>query len=176
MVKVGIIGYGYMGSALVEKLKAFDVRVLIYDKYKSQYAPEWTLETTMQAIFEEADVVSLHVPLTAETNYLVNKDFFRQFRKPIYLVNTARGPVVNTIDLVEALENGNVAGACLDVLEYEKTSFENLMAGDDIPPALDYLLQSDRVLLTPHIAGWSAESFEKMGQVMVQKIINLNLE
>lgn len=167
---IGVIGYGQMGSAFVEKLRGFDVRVLIYDKFKLDFAPEWTLETSLQAIFEEADIVSIHTPLTPETKGLVNRDFLLRFRKPIYLINTARGPIVNTSDLVEELKNGKVLGACLDVLEYEKTSFENFFETNEIPEPLTYLLQAENVILSPHIAGWSNESFEKMAETMAEKI------
>jgi D-3-phosphoglycerate dehydrogenase len=170
---VGIIGYGYMGSAFVDRLHGFDCKVLIYDKYKSRYAPEWAFETSLRAIFENADIVSLHVPLTKETRNLVNRDFLLQFRKPIYLINTARGPVVNTEALVEALKSKKVLGACLDVLEYEKNSFENLFSEGEVPAALAYLTQADNVVLTPHIAGWSHESFAKMAEAMVEKITRL---
>ena len=173
---VGVIGYGYMGSAFVEKLRGFDVRVLIYDKYKSGFAPDWTYETGLRAIFEEADVLSLHVPLTAETRYMVNRDFILQFRKPFYLINTARGPVVETTALVDALKSKKVLGACLDVLEYEKTSFEQLFLDHNLPEPLQYLIHSERVMLSPHIAGWSKESFEKMASVMLDKISALKIE
>ena len=167
---VGVIGYGYMGSAFVEKLESFDVRVLIYDKYKNQFAPDWAYETGMRAIFEEADVLSLHVPLTKETKYMVNRDFLHQFRKPIYLINTARGPIVDTEILARALKYKVVLGACLDVLEYEQSSFENLFTQQNFPEPLKYLLQAENVILSPHIAGWSHESFVKMAEVMLEKI------
>jgi D-3-phosphoglycerate dehydrogenase len=167
---IGVIGYGHMGSAFVEKLRGFDVPVLIYDKYKSNYAPDWTFETSLRAIFEEADVLSLHIPLTSETQYLVNRDFILQFRKPFYLVNTARGPIVETAALVDGLKSKKVLGACLDVLEYEKSSFENLFADEKLPEPLQYLIAAENVILTPHIAGWSKQSFEKMAKVMLDKI------
>jgi D-3-phosphoglycerate dehydrogenase len=170
---VGVIGYGYMGSAFVDRLQGFDCKVLIYDKYKSQYAPPWAFETSLRAIFEDADILSLHVPLTTETRYLINRDFLLQFRKPIYLINTARGPVVQTEALVDALKSKKVLGACLDVLEYEQSSFENLFTANEIPAALAYLMRAENVLLSPHIAGWSNESFAKMADVMVEKIARL---
>lgn len=170
---VGVIGYGFMGSAFVDKLQGFDCKVLIYDKYKSRYAPAWAFETGLRAIFENADVLSFHVPLSKETRYLVNRDFLLQFRKPIYLINTARGPVVQTEALVEALKSKKVLGACLDVLEFEKSSFENMFAEKEIHPALAYLMQAENVILSPHIAGWSKESFAKMAEIMVEKIARL---
>lgn len=171
---VGIIGYGYMGSAFVDRLQGFDCKILIYDKYKTQYAPPWAFETSLRAIFEDADVLSLHVPLTNETRMLVNRDFLLQFRKPIYLMNTARGQVVETAALVEALKSKKVLGACLDVLEYEKSSFENLFSLHQLPEPLAYMLQADNVVLTPHIAGWSHESFAKMADVLLEKIARLH--
>ena len=170
---VGVVGYGYMGSAFVEKLQGFGVKVLIYDKYKSDFAPDWTFETGMRAIFEEADVISLHVPLTSETRHLIGRDYLLQFRKPIYLINTARGPVVDTAALVEALKSKKVLGACLDVLEYEKTSFETLFESSNLPEPLQYLIHSEKVILSPHIAGWSSESFAKMAEAMLDKIAAL---
>jgi len=170
---VGVIGYGHMGEAFVEKLQGFNVRILIYDKYKSQYAPDFAFETGLNAIFEEADILSLHVPLTQETKYMVNRDFIMQFRKPFYLINTARGEVVKTADLVTALQSSKVLGACLDVLEYEQRSFETAFAEGDMPEPLKYMVASEKVILSPHIAGWSQESFEKMAQTMAWKISGL---
>ena len=170
---VGVIGYGQMGSAFVEKLRGFGVRVLIYDKYKTDFAPQWATEVDMHTIFEEADVLSLHVPLTGETHHMVNRDFILQCRKPFYLINTARGAIVDTAALVDGLKQRQVLGACLDVLEYEKTSFEQLFDTHTMPAPLRYLTQSERVILSPHIAGWSKESFEKMARVMLDKIAAL---
>lgn len=170
---VGVIGCGFMGSAFVEKLQGFDVKVLVYDKYKNNVAPDWAFETSLKAIFEEADIVSLHTPLTAETKNLLNRDFILQFRKPFYLINTARGPIVNTADLVEGLKNEKILGACLDVLEYEKSSFENMFSDENLPAPLQYILQSDKVILSPHIAGWSHQSFAKMAEAMLFKVAKL---
>ncbi len=170
---VGVIGCGYMGSAFIEKLQGFDVKVLVYDRYKNQVAPGWAYETSLDAIFEEADVVSLHVPLTEETKYLVSRDFILQFRKSFYLINTARGPIVETAALVEALKSKKILGACLDVLEYEKISFENMFADENLPAPLQYLLEAENVILSPHIAGWSHESFAKMAEFMVAKIAKI---
>lgn len=170
---VGVIGYGYMGSAFVEKLRGFGVRVLIYDKYKKDFAPNWAEEATLKDIFEEADVLSLHAPLTTETHYLVNSAFIQQFKKPFYLINTARGQLVETAALVNALKDKRILGACLDVLEYEKSSFEKFFEAQHLPPPLKYLMQSEQVILSPHIAGWSKESFEKMARVMLEKIMAL---
>jgi len=166
---VGIIGYGNMGRATAQRLSGFDCRVLAYDKYVSGFADDHVKECSLEELQREADIMSLHVPLTAETRYMVNTTFIEAFSKPFYLVNTARGPVVETPALVEALQSGKVRGACLDVLEYEGTSFEKL--GKDLPPAFQYLVQSDKVVLTPHIAGWTHESYEKLSQVLADKIL-----
>jgi D-3-phosphoglycerate dehydrogenase len=126
----------------------------------------------MTSIFEEADVLSLHVPLTAETRYLINHEYLERFRKPIWLVNTARGPVVNTAHLVDKIEEGKVLGACLDVLEYEKLSFEDLPVGK-ASEVFRRLSASERVVLSPHIAGWTHESNVRMAQVLIRKIADL---
>ena len=170
---IGIVGYGFMGSAFAEVLRHFAVRILAYDKYKANYAPKGVVETDMPTLFNEADILSIHTPLTEETNQMVDLAYLQQFRKPIYLINTARGPIVKSNDLAEALKTGSVLGACLDVLEQEKTSFTNLFDQDDLPESLGFLLQHDRVIITPHIAGWSTESFEKMARVMLEKIKNV---
>jgi D-3-phosphoglycerate dehydrogenase len=169
---VGIIGYGNTGSAFAEKLKGFKTHTLVYDKYKKNFSDAIVKESSLEEIFSEADVLSLHVPLTDETRSLVNNDFLKRFRKNIFLINTSRGPVVKTADLVKNLQSGKVLGACLDVLEYEEGSFETLRAGN---PDLNYLFQSDKVILTPHIAGWTHESHEKLAKVLLQKIKNLEL-
>jgi D-3-phosphoglycerate dehydrogenase len=167
---VGVIGYGNMGSAFVERLRGFGVRVLIYDKYKKEIRPlNHATASSMEKIFEEADVLSLHIPLTAETEYLVNDEFISQFKKPIWLINTSRGKIVKTDDLVKNIESGKIRGACLDVLEYESVSFEQ-METSKFPAAFHYLINSDKVILSPHIAGWTFESHEKIAKVLVEKI------
>jgi D-3-phosphoglycerate dehydrogenase len=170
---VGIIGYGQMGSAFAEKLKAFGCRILSYDKYKSNYAPKGVEEVALETLQAEAEIVSLHIPQTTETIKMVNAAFFGQFKKPLYLLNTARGKIVESEALMAALESGKVLGACLDVLEFEKSSFETIFQGKR-PVALDYLLKSDKVILSPHIAGWSFESNEKMAAVILKKLKNLS--
>ncbi len=168
---VGIIGYGNMGQAFAERLIGFGVTVLVYDKYKKGFGNEFIQEVQMNKIFEEADVVSLHIPLTAETNYLVNKNFISQFKKSFYLINTSRGKCVNTNDLVNALKENKILGACLDVLEFETVSFANVNV-TDLPKAFSELIQSDKVVLSPHIAGWTVESHLKIGKILAEKIIN----
>ncbi|MBL6872586.1 MAG: hypothetical protein ISR00_01390 [Flavobacteriales bacterium] len=165
---LGIIGYGHNGSAFAKVLSGFGVKVLAYDKYKSNYS-EKGIESDMQTIFEEADILSLHIPLTNETHHLVNDEFIMQFKKPFYLINTSRGQCVKTADLLDAMQEGKVLGACLDVLEDEKTSFEKLENSKDF----QRLIQSKNVILSPHVAGWTEESKLKLAQVLLQKIKGL---
>jgi len=164
---IGIIGYGNNGSAFAEVLKGFDVKILTYDKYLSNYPHQ----SSMKTIRKEADIVSLHIPLTNETTYLVDEDFITSFTKEIYLINTARGKCVNTKHLSTALENGKIKGACLDVLEYEKTSFENLNK-DGLTEEMQYLIDSKKTILSPHVAGWTIESNVKIAKVLLEKIIS----
>jgi len=171
---VGIIGYGNMGSAFAERLKGFGVNLLVYDKYKTNFGNECIQESSLERIVDEADIVSLHVPLTAETERMVNDTFINSFRNNIYIINTARGKCLNTDDLVMNLKSGKVLGACLDVLEYEMTSFETLDV-TMLPAAFQYLTQSDKVILSPHIAGWTIESHRKIAMALVEKILQLNL-
>lgn len=163
---IGIIGYGHTGSSLARKLRGFDMRILAYDKYKEGYGSDFVEETDMETIFREADIVSLHLPLTEETRHLGNAAFFGSFAKPVYFMNTSRGKVVNTADLVQALKSGTVAGACLDVLENEKMETFNAAEMDQFR----YLLQHDRVILSPHIAGYSHEASIKMAQIVLKKL------
>jgi D-3-phosphoglycerate dehydrogenase len=169
---VGIIGYGNMGSAFAQRLKGFGVNVLAYDKYKKGFSDEYAKEATLEQLFEKADVLSLHIPLTEETHYMVDKSFLEKFKKNIYLINTARGKVVKTDDLVQMMKSGKVIGACLDVLEYEKISFEDIDQSK-LPEAFQYLIKSDRVVLTPHIAGWTHESNEKIAAILAEKILTV---
>jgi D-3-phosphoglycerate dehydrogenase len=165
---VGIIGYGNMGKSFAKKLQGFDVEVICYDilpNIGNQNAKQVSLKELQQ----KADILSLHTPWTSETNKMVNRGFINAFAKPFWFLNTARGKSVVTADLVEALQTGKILGAGLDVLEYEKLSFETLFESDK-PAAFDYLLKAENVLLTPHIAGWTFESHEKLAQVIVDKI------
>jgi D-3-phosphoglycerate dehydrogenase / 2-oxoglutarate reductase len=166
---IGIIGYGNMGSAFAQRLCGFEANVLAYDKYKSNYSDQYVTETDMQTIFEKTDILSLHVPLTQETSWLVNDHYINSFKKPIYFINTARGKVLKTADLVSNIKTGKVRGAALDVLEYEKLSFEDINK-DSLPDDFKYLIQSDKVVLSPHIAGWTHESNYKMAKVIAEKI------
>ena len=165
---VGIIGYGNMGKSFAKKLKGFDATVLCYDILPN-VGDSNAEQVTLAELQEKADVLSLHTPWTPETDKMVNADFINQFKKSFWLINTARGNSVVTADLVEALKSGKILGAGLDVLEYEKLSFETLFEGEK-PAAFEYLLQAENVLLTPHIAGWTFESHQKLAQTIVDKI------
>ncbi len=166
---VGIIGYGNTGYSFAKRLAGFGVLAYGYDKYKKNFADNYVIEVDMQTILDEAEVISLHVPLTKETHHMINDEFFDRLSNPIYLINTSRGPVVDTEALVRAIESGKVLGACLDVLESEKSTFENF-DGEELPASIQYLLDSDKAILTPHVAGWTMESNIKLSQVLVEKI------
>jgi len=168
---IGIIGYGNMGSAFAQRLKGFGANVIAYDKYKLDYSNEFVKEKTLNDIFRDTDILSLHVPLTDETHFMVNDDFINQFSKNIYIINTARGKVLKTDDLVKNMKSGKVLGAALDVLEYEQVSFENLHSDDQLPEAFQHLINSNKVVLTPHIAGWTHESNIKLSEFLAEKII-----
>lgn len=166
---IGIIGYGNMGSALAQRLKGFSSDVISFDKYKSNYSDGNTREVSLDVIFEKSDILSIHTPLTEETNFMVNTDFLSKFKKNIYLINTARGKIVKTSDLVKNLKSGKVLGAGLDVLEWEKVSFNEMfeIQNEDFI----YLKNAENVILTPHIAGVTYESFFKLSNFMAEKII-----
>ncbi|QLE01517.1 hydroxyacid dehydrogenase [Galbibacter sp. BG1] len=165
---VGIIGYGNMGKAFAKKLKGFNVEVICYD-IVGGVGDDNARQVGILEFKKNADVVSLHTPQTAETLQMVNKEFIDSFYNPFWFLNTARGKSVVTADLVEALKSGKILGAGLDVLEYEKSSFENLFT-EEMPEALKYLINAENVLLTPHVAGWTVESKEKLAQTIVDKI------
>jgi D-3-phosphoglycerate dehydrogenase / 2-oxoglutarate reductase len=168
---VGIIGYGHTGKSFARCMSGFNVRVLAYDKYKQGYSDQYATESSMNDLFDNSDILSLNVPLTEETGYMVNNDFLKSFKKDIYIVNIARGKIINTSDLVYNLRTGKVKGAALDVLEYEKSSFEELHR-TDLPDDYSFLLEHPRVILTPHIAGWTHESNKRLAEVMAEKIIS----
>ncbi|MEI6765066.1 MAG: NAD(P)-dependent oxidoreductase [Bacteroidota bacterium] len=167
---VAIIGYGNMGSAFAQRLRGFEAKVIAYDKYKNNFSNEFVTEVCMADVFEKADIVSLHVPLTEETKYLVSEAWLQSFRKNIYLINTARGKVVDTADLVNGLQSGKVKGAALDVIEFEGAGFET-MDFTSLPESFQYLTSSENVVLSPHIAGWTEESKLKLSSVLAEKII-----
>lgn len=169
---IGIIGYGNMGKSFAKKLQGFDVTVLCYDILKN-VGDSNAKQVSLSQLQQQADVLSLHIPWTEETNKMVNESFINQFTKPFWFINTSRGKNVVTTDLVTALQSGKIIRAALDVLEYEKLSFENLFLDQDAPQALTYLLHAENVLLTPHIAGWTHESHQKLAQTIVDKIKRL---
>lgn len=168
---IAVIGYGNMGSAFARRLQGFEANVIAYDKYKDGFSNDFVTEVTMDEVFAKADIVSLHVPLTEETRHLVNEQWISLFAKNIFLVNTARGKIVNTASLVKALQSGKIRGAALDVIEYEGAGFET-MDFASLPPSFHFLASAENVVLSPHIAGWSIESKYKLSSVLAEKIIN----
>ncbi|MFH0865243.1 MAG: NAD(P)-dependent oxidoreductase [Bacteroidota bacterium] len=168
---IGIIGYGNMGGAFAQRLKGFETNIIAYDKYKNNYSDEYVTEVSLEEIFERTDILSLHVPLAEETHYMVNENFIQKFKNNFWLINTSRGPVVKTDDLVKYLKNEKIKGCVLDVIEYEETSFE-MLNSKTLPEPWKYLTTSYRVILTPHIAGWTKESKIKLAKILAEKIIN----
>jgi D-3-phosphoglycerate dehydrogenase len=171
---IGLIGFGNMGSAFARRLTGFGVRILVVDPYITISKEKFphVEQVDMATLQREADVVSLHVPLTDETRYMINRQWFAALSKPIWFINTARGKNLVTADLTEAIENGIVRSAALDVLEYEAISFEKIDAAS-LPLPFQYLVKSDRVVLSPHIAGWTHESNEKIARFLAQKMISV---
>ena len=172
---VGLIGYGNMGKAFAKKLRGFDVDVLCYD-LKANVGDQNATQVSLEELQAKANVLSLHTPETPLTINMVNTAFINTFQNPFWLINTARGKSVVTKDLVSALQTGKILGAGLDVLEYEKASFENLFKTSvtsnavEMPDAFKYLISAENVLLSPHVAGWTIESKEKLAQTIVDKI------
>ncbi len=166
---IGIIGYGNMGKAFSRTLRGFNVNVLCYD-IKPKVGDDNAQQVSLETLQKRADIISLHTPQTPLTLGMINTVFINAVKKPFWLLNTARGKSVVTEDLVAALKSGKILGAGLDVLEYEKSSFENLFASEDMPEAFQYLVQTDNVLLSPHVAGWTVESKVKLAQTIVDKI------
>lgn len=167
---VGIIGLGNNGSAFAKKLRGFDCKVLAYDKYKTNFSNEQVQEVDLEILVKESDVISFHIPQNEETIYFANDNFFNSIQKPIYLLNLSRGKIVQTTALVNALKSGKVKAAGLDVLEYEKSSFESFFE-QELPSDFQYLLNAKNVLLTPHVGGWTTESYYKLSDVLADKIL-----
>ena len=165
----GIIGYGNMGKAVAKRLSGFGCKTIFYD-IKPNLSDESATQVSLQELQENADILSLHTPLTEDTLYMIDEEFISKMKKNFYFINTARGKNLKTSALVNALKSGKIKGACLDVLEYEKTSFENLETKNE---DLEYLLNSEKAIITPHIAGWTHESKIKLAQVIVDKILAL---
>lgn len=170
---VAIIGYGNNGTAFAKKLRGFDIRLLVYDKYKTGFGDDFVIESDWETIFRHADVISFHIPQNQETLWLVNDELLGKFSKPIYLINLSRGKIVRTASLVNAIETGKILGACLDVLEYEKSSFENMVEDDfsELPAPFQYILRSEKVILSPHVGGWTHESYFKLSKVLLDKLV-----
>jgi len=166
---VGIIGYGNMGKAFAKKLQGFDVEVICYD-IEGGVEDENARQVGIMELHQKSDILSLHVPQTELTIGMINSGFIDKFHNQIWLLNTARGKCVVTPDLVSALKSKKILGAGLDVLEYEKSSFENMFSDKTLPEAFKYLIQVDNVILSPHVAGWTVESLEKLAQTVVNKI------
>ena len=166
---VGIIGFGNNGSAFAKKLRGFDCKILAYDKFKSGFSNGQVVEATLEEIFDQADVVSFHIPQNQETVYFLNNFFVSHMKKSFYLLNLSRGKIVQTSALVNGLKSGKIVGACLDVLEYESSSFSTSFK-ESLPEDLQYLFQSDKVLFSPHVAGWTEESYYKLSSVLADKI------
>jgi D-3-phosphoglycerate dehydrogenase len=165
---IGIIGYGNNGREFAKKLRGFDCSLLVYDKYLSEINDSFVEQVSLTELYKRCDVISFHIPQNAETIYWANESFFNQLSKPIYLLNLSRGKIVETKALLRAIDTGIVKGAALDVLEYEKSSFEKI----DDHPDFNALLVSTKVIFTPHVAGWTVESYEKLSEVLAEKIID----
>ena len=163
---VGLLGYGFMGMAVAEKLACLGCKVLAYDKYKKKCSDRFATQVDMEEIYKEADIFSIHVPLTMETKQLINTAYLDRFEKPIFLINTARGEIVDLEGLITSIEQGKVRAAALDVLENEKPAH---MDGNQLI-TFNKLIKSEKIILTPHVAGWSLESYKKINEVLVGKI------
>lgn len=169
---IGIVGFGNMGRTFSQKLMGFDCRIIAYDKFQTGFGCNRVLEVDEETLFRETDILSLHVPLTTTTHHMVTAQYIANFAKPIFLINTARGMVVRTSDLIQAIQAGRVQGACLDVIEYEDLGFESATSLFS-QPDFRWLCSSDRVILSPHVAGWTRESNQRMAQVLAKKITDI---
>ncbi|MDB0011284.1 phosphoglycerate dehydrogenase [Crocinitomicaceae bacterium] len=169
---IGIIGFGNNGQAFAKKLRGFDVNVLAYDKYKTNFGNEFIKESSLEELYKNADVISFHIPQNEETIFMGNSVFFKNFLKPIFVLNLSRGKIIETKALVDALKKGRVKAAGLDVLEYEKSSFESFFE-QTLPPAFQYLLNAENVILSPHVGGWTKESYFKLSDVLADKILGV---
>ena len=166
---IGIIGYGNNGTAFAKKLRGFDVKVLVYDKYIDKITDPFVNQVPLEILYDQSDVISFHIPQNEETIYWANETFFETIKKPIYLLNLSRGKIVSTHALLKAILNGKVKGAGLDVLEFEKASFENF--DNEKIEDFNALISNSKVLLTPHVGGWTTESYLKLSTVLADKII-----
>ena len=169
---IGIIGYGHMGHAFAKRLSGFECNVIAYDNALENYSDKWAKQSSLQELFSLADIVSLHIPLNNMNYHLVNKEFLESFKKPFYLINTSRGKVVSIHDLLLAMQTKKVLGCALDVLETE--NFSNQMQTDNpLMKDLDKLFQMTNTVFTPHVAGWSVESYYKLASYLADKIIEV---
>lgn len=167
---VGIIGYGHMGRSFARKLQGFEVNVIVYDKYKTGFSDQYAREVSMEEIVKHSDVLSLHIPLTPETNGMVDDEYLFHFKKPVFLLNTARGKVAKVQSILNAIKQGKILGAGLDVLEVEK--YPALAE----QPWYQEMIQCGKILLTPHVAGWTFDSYRKLSEVLAQKLGELELK
>ena len=166
---IGVIGYGNTGQSFCEKLNGFKCNILVFDKYKNNFGNDFIKEASMDELQKNADILSLHIPLNKETENMVNLSFLSKFKKPIYLINTSRGKIINTNDLVLCLKKKVVMGACLDVIEYEENSFERINNNNN---NMKFLIKAENVILTPHIAGLSFESKKRLSKILANKILD----
>jgi D-3-phosphoglycerate dehydrogenase / 2-oxoglutarate reductase len=166
---VGIIGYGHMGSAFAQRLSGFGCKIIAHDKYKHGFGNEQVEEVTKAELLERSDIISLHLPLSLETHHYIDRSFILAAGKPFILINTARGLHVDIAALLDGLESGKVVGACLDVLEFEKSSFESI--DTDHATLFQQLIARADVVLSPHIAGWTHESYVKLSSFLAKKIV-----
>ncbi|KGE86921.1 MAG: NAD(P)-dependent oxidoreductase [Phaeodactylibacter xiamenensis] len=169
---VGIIGYGNIGSAVAQRLSGFGCRVIAYDKFKRGFGNHKVEEVSLAQLQREADIVTVHIPYDADNHYFIDEKLLTGFAKPFYLLNTARGLILDTAALVRQLQSGKVLGAALDVLEYEEQAF-NVLELSTLPAPFQYLRQAPNVILTPHTAGLSHEVMEAHAKVLVAKIEEL---
>ena len=169
---VGIIGYGNMGKAFAKRLKGFGCKVIAYDKYLQNYTDEFAGQCTLKELYAEADILSLHVPLTDETKYMVNTEFINSFRKPFFLINTSRGKTVRLADLLQAMKQKKVLGCALDVLESE-SHCQQIESNESLNAMLKELFAMENTVFTPHVAGWTKESYYKLADTLADKIIKV---
>lgn len=168
---IGIIGFGNTGSMLAKKLSGFEMNIIAYDKYLSEINDSNVKQVSIKEITTEADIISIHVPLTSETRHMINSDFLNSLEKKPFIINASRGKVIKTSDLLDALNNGKVMAAALDVLENERLDSLN----SDENQVFNQLINSEKVLLTSHIAGWTFESYRRISEVLAQKILQINM-
>ena len=166
---VGIVGYGNMGRAFAKCLYGFGAKVIAYDKYKTHYGDKYAQSVDLEQLQAESDIVSLHTYYIPENHYFFDDTYIKKFKKNIYVINTARGKILNTADLVKHLKTGKILGAGLDVLEYEGISFQNINI-NDLPLPFQDLIAAENVILTPHVAGWTHEGKRKHAETLAQKI------